>query len=131
MRNREVTSSSSRRPTYREIQLHNRPAKVTAYIGCSILLTAFVFVIPGCLANLMYMMTSSKLRSLLMTLQIWCLVTTAFVVLLPPAEEIWGIWCRLKKKQRIVKGREDSREAHPLENSSDIELQIGLILKQK
>ncbi|RUS84171.1 hypothetical protein EGW08_008058, partial [Elysia chlorotica] len=129
MRISQFPNPSVRRPTYQELQRHNRPSIFTAYIGSTILLVIFVFAIPGCLFNL-GQMTSSDLRHLVMTLHIVCFVTATLIVILVPLEEVWGIRSVLKGKRRIVRVAESSgQKARLIDRSSGIELKEGLRLK--
>ena len=83
-----------------------RGAQKVAYIGGSLSIILFIVVIPA--VALSYgVLTQDQFDVWLSVCQIWCLICTVLVVLLPPIEEGVQIWQQYKRNKE-KKGKVDS-----------------------
>ncbi|XP_041356757.1 uncharacterized protein LOC121373965 [Gigantopelta aegis] len=86
------------RPTLAQLDTVFQKAKLTAYIGGAFSLLLFIVVMPGVMASL-HVLTSSEFRTWLMTLQFWCFLMAAIVVIVAPVEEAIIIVKHMRKKK--------------------------------
>nr|WGU51208.1 DUR3-like urea transporter subtype A3 [Theodoxus fluviatilis] len=110
-------------PTFKQLDATFRKAKVVAYIGgvCSALL--FVVVIPVVMVALQ-VLSSPQFRTWMLTMQIWCFLTAAIVIVLTPIEEVISIVRQLRKRSPDAGTLSSLEASSTCDGSSRIETQL-------
>ncbi|XP_071088112.1 uncharacterized protein [Haliotis cracherodii] len=83
----DFPSLKGARPSVKQLDSVFRKAKLTAYVGGAVSLTLFIVILPSVMSAL-HVLTSSQFRAYLMTLQFWCFLMAAIVVIVAPMEEV-------------------------------------------
>ncbi|XP_046575767.1 uncharacterized protein LOC124283788 [Haliotis rubra] len=95
----DFPSLEGARPTVKQLDSVFRKAKLTAYVGGAVSLTLFIVILPSVMAAL-HVLTSSQFRAYLMTLQIWCFLMAAVVVVVAPLEEVMLIVKHIRGREK-------------------------------
>lgn len=72
-----------------------RKAKILSTVGALISFCVFIVLIPA-LALSQEVLTEGQMTAWISGVQMWCLIATVLVIVIPPVQEGWQIWRQLK-----------------------------------